>query len=251
VIQIKKRVFVYSSAFDLDQVLAFELLADGQLTPLAPVALPAQSGPDGLQTRKKLVFVANESSGTVATFVAGTDGTLFEAPGSPYDIQAVGFVFNVGPDPKGKRLYISDEGDNQGGRIHAYSVDKKTAALTPITGSPFSTFPVGSKTGLAVAKKLLLTFDFQDGTNDIQPFKIGKKGALTPTGPVIDSGLEIQAHAIDAKGKRLIVAGKSLDNTESFVISSKVSKKDGTPDDIDVEVLPAGLAANAVVIVKR
>lgn len=244
VVQIGKRVFVYGAAYDLDRVVAFELLADGQFVAMADAALPVGSGPDGLQTRKKLVFVVNENTGTVATWVAQKDGTLVAAPGSPLALPLVGFVFNPSPDPKGKWLYVHDDGDNDGGRIHAFSVSKKTGALSPVAGTPFLTFPVGDKTGLAVAKKRVFAMDYEDGSNDIQPFAIGKKGVLAATGVIIDSNLAIQAHTIDPKGKQLVVA------SPDFLVVAKVVGKDGSLDTIDARSLP-GVNANAVVVVKR
>lgn len=243
VVQIGKRVFVYGSAVELDRVVGFELLADGQFTALSDAALPVDSVPVGLQTRKKLVFVVNQS-GTVATFVAQKDGTLLAAPGSPLTVPVVGFIFTPAADPTGKYLYINDDGDGDGGRLHAYSVAKKTGALSPISGTPFLTFPVGGKTGAAVAKKRLFSIDFEDGTNDIQPFTIGKKGVLAETGLIIDSNLPIQVHTIDPKGKQLIVVSSGA------IGVAKVTDKRGSLDSTDLAALPS-VNANAVVVVKR
>jgi len=244
VVQIGKRVFVYGSAYALDRVLAYELLSDGQFAAGADAALPVGSSPDGLQTRKKLVFVVNEGLSTVATWVAQKDGTLVAAPGSPLALPVVDFVFNPSPDPKGKYLYVYDDGDDDGGRIHAYSVSKKTGALSPVPGTPFLTFPVGGKNGISVAKKKLFAIDFEDGSNDIQPFTIGKKGVINATDIIIDSNLEIDAHTIDAKGKQLIIV------SYDFIVVGKVVGKDGSLDTVDARALP-GVNANAVVVVKR
>lgn len=245
VVQIKKRVFVYGSAFNNDEIVAFELQKEGLLTSLPSAALPPGSTPDGLDARKKIVFVANEGAGTVATFAVQNDGTLTAAPGSPYAVPAVDFIYNVWPDPKGKRLYVYDDGiDTPGSVIHGWNVDKKTGALTPIDGTPFDAFPDGGKAGLAVSKKLIFAIDYDDGTNDIQPFRSRKKGRLEETGIIFDSNLFIRAFAIDKKGKKLLVA------TPTALVSARVTNKQGSLETADAAAL-LDVNPNAVVMVKR
>lgn len=249
VVQIKKRVFVFGSVYFDDEIARFELQQDGTLTSLGTTSLPAGSLPDGLATSKTSVFVANEgldvAPSTLASFAAQPDGNLLPAPGSPFEIPDNEFVFNVWPDPKGKRVYVYDDGiETDGSVIHGWSVDKGTAALTPLAGSPFLAFPDGPKAGLAVAKKLLFAIDYDDGSNDIQPFRIDKKGGLTDTGIVIDSNLPILVFAINSKGKRLLVASSTQ------LISAKVEDKQGSLDAQDVVGLP-GVNPNALLIVKR
>jgi hypothetical protein len=244
VVQTGKRVFAYSASFPAAAVLGFEVMKDGSvaLLPGAPVATGA--GPVGMDARRTAVFVANEDGLSLSVYAASSDGTLTPAPGSPVALPGAVEVFNVNPDPRGARVYVADDGDADGGRIFGFAVDRRSAALTPLAGSPVRTFSVGGKTGIAVAKKLLFAFDFEDGTNDIQPFAIGRDGSLTPTGIIIDSRLSIDAHAIDAAGKRLVVVSGSR------IVTAAVSGKDGSLDTLDSTSLP-GINANAVLIVKR
>jgi hypothetical protein len=251
VVQIKKRVFVYAASFPNDEIHIFELEEGGLLTALGTASLPPGSRPDGLETRKKVVFAANEGDtdlavpSSVATFVAQNDGSLVAAPGSPYAIPDVDFVFNVWPDPKGKRVYVYDDGiETAGSVIHGWNVNKKTGALTPIDGSPFDAFPDGPKAGLAVSKKLIFAIDYDDGTNDVQPFRTRKKGRLESTGIIFDSNLFILAFAIDKKGKKFLVA------TSTALVSNRVTNKKGDIETVDAVSL-LDLNPNAVVIVKR
>jgi hypothetical protein len=250
VVELDTGVFVYGSSRPGDAVVAASLAADGQLTPFAGASLPAGSGPDGLATRGNVVFVANEGSdvvpSSVATFVAQSDGSLVAAPGSPFAIPDVDYVFNVWPDVAGTRVYVYDDGiDTDGSVIHGWDVDPGTGALTPLAGSPFVAYPAGPKAGLAIAKKLLYAVDYLDGSNDLQPFKIRKKdGSLRDTGKIIDSNLAIQVFAIDPKAKRLIAVDATL------MVSGKVKKRKGVIKGGVATSLP-GVNANALLIVQR
>jgi hypothetical protein len=258
VAEVGGRVFVYGSSYVGDAIVALELAADGQLTTLAGATLPVNSFPDGLATRGNLVFVANEGSfwsdppivpfvpSSIAVFVAQSDGSLVPAPGSPFAIPDVDFVFNVWPDPTGTRVYVYDDGiDTNGSVIHGWDVNPTSGALTSLAGSPFAAYPAGPKAGLAVSKKLLYAVDLDDGSNDLQPFKIRKKdGSLRDTGKIIDSNLFIQVFALDAKARRFIAADSTL------LVSGKVKKKKGVIKGGVFTNLP-GVNANALLIVER
>lgn len=258
VVEIGSSVFVYGSSHLGDEIVAFALAPDGQLSPLAGAGVPANSFPDGLAARGNLVFVANEGTfpsdppidpfvpSSIAAFAAQGDGSLVPAPGSPFAIPDVEFVFNVWPDVAGTRVYVYDDGiDTDGSAIHGWEADPATAALTPIAGSPFVAFPAGPKAGLAISKKLLYAIDFDDGSNDMQPFKIRKKdGTLRDTGKIIDSNLGILAFAIDPKGKRILVASPTQ------LVAGKVKKKKGLIKGGTVANLP-GVNPNAILIVQR
>ena len=243
VVQAGKRAFAYSASFDTDEAYGFEIMPDGTLPALPGAPGPTGVGPVGMEARKRLLFVGDQDGLSVSTFAVGKDGSLTPAPGSPVALPGASFIFTVNADPKGKRLYVHDDGDDTGGLIYGFNVDKRSAALSTVSGSPFRTFPVGRKTGLAVAKKILLAFDIRDETNDIQPFRIGKGGVLTETGTIISSRLLIDVHWIDPKGKRLIVAGPTM------IVTAKVAK-DGSPETSDVDFFP-NISPTAIVVVKR
>jgi 6-phosphogluconolactonase (cycloisomerase 2 family) len=241
VVQSGKRVFVYAASFDADGIFGWEADKDGSLAQLAASPFTAGDGPDGLATRKKLVFVANESAGSISSFVAEKDGTLIDAPGSPVAPAPLDFIYNVSPDPAGKRLYVADDA----GVVHAFAVDKKTAGLTPLAGSPFATASGNAKTGAIVTKKLLWAAEFSNTDNALQPFAIGKDGSLEATGIVIDTPVAILTHTSDSKGKRIAIAG-----SDRVDIATIEDKRDGSLSGIGTGVL-TDANSNAVVIVKR
>lgn len=246
VAQIGKQTYVYSAAFGDDAVYGFQLQSDGRLTDLASSPTPAGVGPDGVAARKSLLFVANEGftdvdgDSTVSSYVVGKDGGLTSAPGSPLSLPSSLFSFNVTPDKKGKRLYVPDAGN----QIFGFAVDKKTAALSPIPGSPFAGAFTNGPFGLVTAKKLAYGLGYNDTDDEFQPFSVGKKGALTDTGIIVTAPIVVDAGAIDSKAKRLVFAGPDL------VVSARVADKQGGLDTSDaVPVLDVN--ANAVVFVKR
>jgi hypothetical protein len=233
-------VFVYSASYDDGSVYAWESNSDGSLIELAGSPFASGAGPDGLATRKKFVFVANEDEGSIASYVAAKDGTLLPAPGSPLTPLGVDFIYNVTPDLRGKVLY-ADDGSNG---VRAFAIDKKTAALTEIIGSPFAALTGGA--GVLVTKKFLYAVGFEVGDDALQPFKIEKKGAITSTGITITSPLGISTFTSDKRGKRMVFAG--FDGVATATVDDK---KQGGLAGLDLEGFLVETRPNAVVMVKR
>jgi hypothetical protein len=255
-VPIKKRLFVYAAEFDLNQLRGFEVQADGTLVELDASPFPTGEDPNGMASVKNLLFATGEG-GSVASFVVGEDGTLTPAPGSPLDLDpAPNFVFNATPDAKGKLLFVVDDGFNdevnddndEPVAVYAFTVDKNTAALTPVAGSPFETgMPpntVVGATGGSSAKKLLVAVGFSEVDDDLQVFKIGKGGVLTPLGTAQDSGLNTLAHALDPKGKWFLTA------SDANLRVSTINGKTGLVDPVDQQPL-GGAESNAIVVLKR
>jgi 6-phosphogluconolactonase (cycloisomerase 2 family) len=257
-VRVGKRVFVYAAEYDFDRLRGFEVQPDGSLAELPSSPFPAGDGPNGIASAKRLVFATSED-GAVASYVVGDDGALAAAPGSPLALDpAPIFVFNATPDAKGKLLYVADDGfddpvddaNDLPPSVYAFTVDKKTAALTPVAGSPFdTTMPlevVVGATGASTAKKLVVAFGFEAVNEDLQAFKIGKGGALTPLGPAQDTGLNALAHALDPKGKWLLVA------SDANVRVSAISGKTGVATPVDQQPLGlGGSESNAIVLLSR
>ena len=264
-VRVGKRVFVYAAEYDLDRLRGFEVQPDGSLAELPSSPFPAGDGPNGIASAKRLVFATSED-GAVASYVVGDDGALAAAPGSPLALDpAPIFVFNATPDAKGKLLYVAadgfddpvDDANDLPTSVYAFSIDKKTAALTPVPGSPFDTSmpteamvgiadAVVGATGASTAKKLVVAVGFQAVSEDLQVFKIGKGGALTPLGPAQDTGLNALAHALDPKGKWLLVA------SDANVRVSAISGKTAVVTPVDQQPLGAGGAeSNAIVLLSR
>lgn len=82
----------------------------------------------------QLVFAARSEYAQgdgVSVFQVQNDGSLKEAAGSPYPTQVGPFSLRV--DPSGQYLYVAD----QVGYVDAFQIDSSSAALTPISGSPY------------------------------------------------------------------------------------------------------------------
>ena len=250
VVEVGKRVFVYSASFDDGQVYAWEAGSDGSLTELAGSPFVSGTGADGLVTSKKLVFVANEGNfevipnvlSTISSYVVAKDGTLTPAPGSPFTPVDVDFIWNTTPDAKGKLLYADDGGNG----VRVFEVDKKTARLTEVSGSPFAA--QGDGTGVLVTKKFAYDVRFDEADDALLPFFTGKKGSLEQTGIVINSPIGIMTFASDKNGKHMIFAGIE------GVLSARIGgdgKKQGALEGLDSEISLVATNPNAVVMITR
>ena len=239
VVELGGRVFVYAAELG-DDLLGFEAGAGGVLSALAGSPFGPLDDPSGIADRKNKLFVANDTE-TVESLVIGNDGTPAPAPGQPVPI-AADFTYNVNPDPKGKFVYVVDDGLE----VFGFAVDKKSAALTPLAGSPFPAAAGGATSGASVAKGLLLAFAFDADTDSVQAYRIEKDGALTALGGAQSTGVLTQSHALDAKGKWLIVAGSDA------VASFAVDRKTGVLTPADEEPITVlGATPTATLIIKR
>jgi hypothetical protein len=254
-LRVGKRLFVYAAEFDQDRLRGFEAQADGSLAELPASPFAACPSPNGIAGAKTLLFATCES-GSVASYVVGEDGTPTPAPGSPLDLDpAPIFVFNAVPDAKGKLLYVVDDGFDDANdandvpvSVYTFGVDKKTAALAPLAGSPFPTSlppnTVDAATGASTAKKLVVAAGFEAVNDDLQVFKIGKGGAPASLGAAQDSGLNVQAHVLDPKGKWLLAA--SNERIRVYGISAKT----GLVTPVAEQEFPADTEANAILLLK-
>lgn len=246
VVEVGKRVFVYSVSFNDNSVYAWEADGDGTLTELAGSPFAAGTEPVGLATRKKFVFVANEGDdglaipSSLSSYLVAGDGTLLPTPGSPYTPLGVDFIYNAYPDLRGKFLF-ADDGVNG---IRSFAIDKKTAGLTEIVGSPFASLTGGA--GVLVTKKLLYAVGYQVTDDALQPFKIEKKGEVTPTGIIINSPLAIDTFTADKNGKRIVFAGPG-----GVATATIDDKKQGSLTGLDLEGFLVETNPNGAAMVKR
>jgi 6-phosphogluconolactonase len=144
---------LYVSDFLNDTVQGFTINSStGLLTPVAgsPFSLggapPGAGGLSMLVSAGSYLYATDLNAGKVAGFAFdSTSGTLTPVPGSPFPalntpVQAAQAGF------QGKFLYVSNLNDSAGG-ISAFAIDFASGTLTPISGSPFPTGPVGSFPG--------------------------------------------------------------------------------------------------------
>ena len=199
-------VYVQSNDFTPGQnsVLAYRRAADGSLTPLpgspfltggTGVANPAQMlGPDDVDQNivadrtRRLLFVVNGGSNTIAVMHINADWTLTPVPGSPFP--------SGGSDPSsvglaGDRVYVVNKGMDpaQGEKIPNYTGFRlsPSGALTPIPGSTQTSVLHASPSQAYVApgNKLLFGADFLAPTaptpaGSLRAFRINDLGALVP-----------------------------------------------------------------------
>jgi hypothetical protein len=254
-VRVGKRLFVYAAEYDLDRLRGFELQDDGALVELPSSPFAAGDGPNGIAAAKRLVFAPSED-GFVTSYVVESDGSLAPS-GPPLELAPPAVsIFNATPDAKGKLLYVADDGfdDPVGGAdlppaVYAFRVDRRTAALRPVAGSPFATsLPLLFANGASTAKKLVVVVGFEAGAADLQVFRIGRKGVLAPLGPLQDSGLGALAHALDPKGRWLLVA------SAAEVRASQIDGRTGLVTHLGPgsrQPLGGGAEPNAIVVLSR
>lgn len=245
VVEAGKRVFVYAAAYADGNVYGWEAAADGSLVELGGSPFASGLDPDGLATRKKFVFVANEGDeftpSSISSYVAATDGTLVPAATSPLVPPNVPFFYNVFPDARGKFLYV--DGGVTG--IHVFAIDKTTAALAPIAGSPFATLTFGA--GVLVTKRIAYAVGLEIAQFALQPFTVAKSGALARTSiDIIPAPQPIDAFAADKAGKRLAFAGPN-----GVATANIDDKREGSLTRLDLVDFTAASATNAVVVAVR
>jgi len=159
-----------------------------------------------------------------------SDGALVAAPGSPFATGA-DYIYNLHADAAGKFVYT---GDSNSEFLFAFAVNGKTAALTPLAGSPFAA-SLEPEHGTPVSKTLVVAQDADDdGLEDTQVFRRNKKtGGLTLLGGPQSSGFTgVQGGAIDSAGKLYAVAG-----TADAVRTFRLDKTTGILTAADTEAV--------------
>jgi 6-phosphogluconolactonase len=120
-------------------------VSTGTLTSIAGspfVATIGGSGSDGLvvDSSGKFLYAALPLINNIAAFtIDSTTGKLTPVTGSPFSPNLGGanpFIYSITLHPSGKFLYA--QGD-MNAEIYGFTVDSGSGALTPMTGSPFST----------------------------------------------------------------------------------------------------------------
>ena len=125
-------------------------------------------------------------------------------------------------DPTGKYLYVSNNLDALGS-ISAYTI-ASNGALTPVTGSPFTTLVNGGPFGLAVHPNGNFLYIAMSGNGTAGTQIVGQKidtttGALSPIpGSPFTVGNEPSGVTIDPAGKFLYVTNMMDDTVSAFTI---------------------------------
>lgn len=185
-----QRNFVYTNDDQFQNtVSAFSVGSDGTLTPVpgSPFATGGNSIDGGSFATNRigvsivghLLFAANRLSADVSVFkIDSNTGALTLVPGAPFAIPTflpAGHI-SIAPTPDG-RFLIAAGVSNRFDSIITVSSIGPNGALTPISGSPFSTMinPAGIR--ISPDGKFLAV-----GGSEVEMFRIAPAGALTSLG---------------------------------------------------------------------
>lgn len=157
---------------------------------LAPIAGSPFAAGDGIKyaaiTRNgKFLYITQpgaEPAQVLGFAVNSKTGALTMVPGSPFALVLDGANPN-GIATDGKFVYVADSADSDSfgepGDISAFVINKKTGALTPVAGSPFTGVTNPKWVAIDPSKKLLLATN--EDQDNMSVFSINRKtGVLTP-----------------------------------------------------------------------
>lgn len=145
-------------------------------------ALPAIT-PNG-----RYLYISNEGSATLSGYVIAADGSLSNAPGSPYPSHGTPHGSAITAD--GTRMYVPA---STGGVVDGYRIGAD-GALTPLPGSPYKT-PDGAMPGrlvLSADENELFVIDTltTQGSARVHTYTVAGDGSVAPSGlPAADTGV--------------------------------------------------------------
>lgn len=234
-----KRTFVYANAFSDDKVHGLAVGPDGALSVVTGSPWGTGDAPDGMAATKRHVFTVNDNVRTISAFAVGADGALVEAPGSPFPT-GTGFSFNLHTDIAGRRLYVGDVND---GDIAVHTIDRRTAALAQVPGSPSRLDTTNAGSGVAFLSKQLAVIVPTSGTLGIQSARVARTGLLTALGGLQNLQFgTLTAHARSPNGKFLALAQGTTVRTLA------VNAKSGAITAVDSETLTGSVQGLRVVV---
>jgi 6-phosphogluconolactonase (cycloisomerase 2 family) len=174
-----KFLFVYDTEGEAIDGFSIDA-ASGVLTAISGSPFPAAGvgAPGGLAMDASGRFLCVAGFFGIDVFAINqTSGSLTLAPGSPFiDDQG---PFGVVAAPSTRFIYVSEIGQGQGAAISGFSLNSSTGALTPVPGSPFSTFTNGFPFYLAAHPSGQFLFAGIPATNAVAAWRIDGAGALT------------------------------------------------------------------------
>lgn len=242
-----RNTFVYAADVDNNQIRGFRVTSGKTLEPLASSPYPAGIEPVGMSAVRDLVFAANEDGApsTISAYKVAVDGALVPAPGNPLALPAGTFAYNVDVDPQGRFVYSADCNNP---RISAFKINPRTAALTPVAGSPFATNTGAVCSGVAFpAPNLLYAVNIGVTATNIQALRKNGRGVLTPFGAAQSSVTGSPGTvATDPSGRYLAIPDQTADTVRLFSINKRNGVvTPGTPVSVILD------RANAVLFLRR
>jgi 6-phosphogluconolactonase (cycloisomerase 2 family) len=211
--------FLYSADFGLNQISAFSVNADGSLKPVSNTPFAAGNGPVSIVAHPAadFLYVSNQGSGEVLILsVNATTGAL-SRNGS---VQIGNSPMFSTMTPDGARFYQTVTSLAQ---IAAFSASATNGALSPVTGSPFSTGFFPRTLTIDPAGKFLcatISSSFQGTSTSVFAYSIDlSSGALTAVpGSPFTAGQNPVAAAVDPSGRFLFVANNAGNSVSAFSI---------------------------------
>ena len=138
----------------------------------------ASAGADSIASDPagRFLFVGNNNTGKISVFqVNSANGALVPTAGSPFSAFNLNFAHLLAVDGTGEFLYVG-----QGSAflpLHAFSIDQKNGALSPVAGSPFALNVAGVRTDFT--GRYAVGFSGTVGDNHLYVFAIdATTGAL-------------------------------------------------------------------------
>ena len=194
--------YAYGAANSEGEVRGFHLNKNGNLVPISqePVEVPAATGLAVSSDGKYLYAVASTDPGTLQAYKIGTNGSLNEISGSPFDTGTRPFAVLLSPN--GKFLYVADR--NTPAFIHAYR-RAANGSLTETTSSPYPA-DGDNPFGMAISPDGDYLYTANYNSDTISGFSISGDGGLTDLpGSVYPAPEEPAALTFNAAGSKLFV----------------------------------------------
>jgi len=217
--------FAYVANFNSNNISAYTINASsGVLTPVSSSPFAAGTAPNSMAVDPsgRFAYVANLGSANISAYtIDASTGALTLIVGSPYPTGAKTEPISVAVDPTGQFVYVANKAtDGLDGSIFAYTIDAGTGALTPITGSPFTTLgsepfavtvdPSGKFAYMAAGLgQTVWAFDISATT-----------GALTEVGLPIAEGAIPVALTVDPLDRVVYVADVNTNNMTIYAFNA-------------------------------
>jgi 6-phosphogluconolactonase (cycloisomerase 2 family) len=229
--------FVYVANSDSNNISAFAIGSDGQLSTVPGQPFDDETSPLSLvvDPTGSFLYSANSATANVQGYsIEPTTGVLTALTTSPF--AAAGSPSALVIDPLGKFLYAADGSSNN---LSTYSIDIKSGILTPLQGSPFSAG--SSPSAIAVDPAGAFLYVANSVSSDVSVFSRDlATGTLTqvqgspfPTG----SGQEISGMAISPDGKTIYVSNFGSSNVSALSVGAtgKLTAVAGSPFAVDAD----------------
>lgn len=164
---------------------------------------------------RRLLYVSNTDSATVAGFTINGNGSLTAVPGSPFATGAS--PIGVSSDPGGRFVYVAN---HNAGSVSVYSI-AGNGALTPVAGSPFVTAVGCWMIDVHPSGNYIYAVSRTSGDR-INGFSVSATGALTPVpGSPYTPGLgNSHGSAMTPDGRFLYMQSFGASNIFGYSVSS-------------------------------